>query len=105
MEKINNTYPKMNLLASELLEERRKNLNLTCTDVGEYIGISNSYYSKIEKGKSKSLKADKIFKLKEILKLNEREFKQLLLFLFSPQDERIEKIFVEVMEEIKSPKI
>lgn len=53
-----------------MLQKARFNKNLTQKELGEYIGISQSYVSKIETRKTKSLSVSKILVLSSILELD-----------------------------------
>lgn len=53
-----------------MIQKARFNKNLTQKELGEYIGISQSYMSKIENRKTKSLSVNKILSLSLILELD-----------------------------------
>lgn len=53
-----------------MIQKARFNKNLTQKKLGEYIGISQSYVSKIENRKTKSLSVNKILSLSLILDLD-----------------------------------
>ncbi len=53
-----------------MIQKARFNKNLTQKELGEYIGISQSYVSKIENRKTKSLSVNKILSLSLILELD-----------------------------------
>ena len=53
-----------------MIQKARFNKNLTQKELGEYIGISQSYVSKIETRKTKSLSVNKILALSLILELD-----------------------------------
>ena len=53
-----------------MIQKARFNKNLTQKELGEYIGISQSYVSKIENRKTKSLSGNKILSLSLILELD-----------------------------------
>lgn len=53
-----------------MIQKARFNKNLTQKELGEYIGISQSYVSKIENRKTKSLSVNKILSLSLILDLD-----------------------------------
>lgn len=53
-----------------MIQKARFNKNLTQKELGEYIGISQSYVSKIETRKTKSLSVSKILVLSSILELD-----------------------------------
>ena len=53
-----------------MIQKARFNKNLTQKELGEYIGISQSYISKIENRKTKSLSVNKILALSLILELD-----------------------------------
>ena len=50
------------------LKERRKELNLTLEDVGNYVGVGKSTVRKWENGDIANMKRDKIVSLAKILK-------------------------------------
>lgn len=53
-----------------MIQKARFNKKLTQKELGEYIGISQSYVSKIETRKTKSLSVNKILALSLILELD-----------------------------------
>lgn len=53
-----------------MIQKARFNKKLTQKELGEYIGISQSYVSKIETRKTKSLSVGKILSLSAILELD-----------------------------------
>lgn len=53
-----------------MIQKARFNKKLTQKELGEYIGISQSYVSKIETRKTKSLSVKKILALSLILELD-----------------------------------
>lgn len=53
-----------------MIQKARFNKKLTQKELGEYIGISQSYISKIENRKTKSLSVSKILDLSLILELD-----------------------------------
>lgn len=53
-----------------MIQKARFNKKLTQKELGEYIGVSQSYISKIETRKTKSLTVDKILSLSLILDLD-----------------------------------
>lgn len=53
-----------------MIQKARFNKNLTQKQLGKYIGISQSYVSKIETRKTKSLSVNKILALSLILELD-----------------------------------
>ena len=53
-----------------MIQKARFNKNLTQKELGQYIGISQSYVSKIENRKTKSLSVNKILSLSLILELD-----------------------------------
>lgn len=103
MEKEHFENKKLNFIPSEMIKNRRKALKLNCSDVGDFIGVSNTYVSKIENGVTKSLVPEKIFKLKEILQLNELEFEKLVLYFYSPNDEKLIEVFKKILKKINKP--
>lgn len=84
----------------EILKIYRTKKELTGIQVAEKIGITPTYYYKLENGIKKSLKPEKLFILKKELGISEKDFKKLVLFLNAPADERLQKIFHEIAEEI-----
>lgn len=83
-----------------ILKTYREEKGLSQKEIAEKINISDSYYSRIEKGLKQSLKPEKLFILKKELGISEKDFKKLVLFLNAPTDERLQKIFHEIAEEI-----
>ena len=56
----------------EYLKQRRKELGMSQKEVADAIGISQNYYSIIEKGeRQKDMKATTLVKLSEVLKIPE----------------------------------
>lgn len=53
-----------------MIQKARFNKKMTQKELGEYIGISQSYVSKIETRKTKSLSVNKILVLSSILELD-----------------------------------
>ena len=53
-----------------MLQKARFNKNLTQKELGSYLGISQSYVSKIENRKTKALSVSKILTLSSILELD-----------------------------------
>lgn len=53
-----------------MIQKARFNKKMTQKELGEYIGVSQSYVSKIETRKTKSLTVDKILSLSLILDLD-----------------------------------
>lgn len=53
-----------------MIQKARFNKKMTQKELGEYIGVSQSYISKIETRKTKSLTVDKILSLSLILDLD-----------------------------------
>lgn len=53
-----------------MIQKARFNKKITQKELGEYIGISQSYVSKIETRKTKSLSVSKILSLSAILELD-----------------------------------
>lgn len=53
-----------------MIQKARFNKKMTQKELGEYIGISQSYVSKIENRKTKSLSVSKILVLSSILELD-----------------------------------
>lgn len=53
-----------------MIQKARFNKKMTQKELGEYIGISQSYVSKIETRKTKSLSVSKILALSSILELD-----------------------------------
>lgn len=53
-----------------MIQKARFNKKITQKELGEYIGISQSYVSKIETRKTKSLSVNKILALSSILELD-----------------------------------
>lgn len=53
-----------------MIQKARFNKKITQKELGEYIGISQSYVSKIETRKTKSLSVGKILSLSAILELD-----------------------------------
>ena len=53
-----------------MIQKARFNKKITQKELGEYIGISQSYVSKIETRKTKSLSVKKILALSSILELD-----------------------------------
>lgn len=53
-----------------MIQKARFNKKLTQKELGEYIGISQSYVSKIEARKTKSISVNKILALSLILELD-----------------------------------
>ena len=53
-----------------MIQKARFNKKMTQKELGEYIGISQSYVSKIETRKTKSLSVNKILALSLILELD-----------------------------------
>lgn len=53
-----------------MIQKARFNKKLTQKELGEYIGISQSYVSKIETRRTKSLSVNKILALSLILELD-----------------------------------
>ncbi len=54
----------------EYLKQRRKELGMSQKEVADAIGISQNYYSIIEKGeRQKDMKATTLVKLSEVLKI------------------------------------
>ena len=83
-----------------ILKTYREEKGLSQKEIAEKINISDSYYSRLEKGLKQSLKPEKLFILKKELGISEKDFKKLVLFLNAPADERLQKIFHEIAEEI-----
>ncbi|MDD3224741.1 MAG: helix-turn-helix transcriptional regulator [Clostridium sp.] len=55
---------------NEKIKIRRKDLNLTLQEVGEYLGVSKATVQRYESGEIKNLKQQTIVKLSEILKVS-----------------------------------
>ena len=53
-----------------MIQKARFNKKMTQKELGEYIGVSQSYISKIETRKTKSLSVNKILVLSSILELD-----------------------------------
>lgn len=83
-----------------ILKMYREGKALSQKEIAQKINVSDSYYSRIEKGVKQSLKPEKLFILKKELGISDRDFKKLILFLNAPTDERLQKIFYEIAEEI-----
>ena len=57
----------------ELIYSRRKELNLTLEQVGDYVGVSKSTVKKWESGFISNMRRDKIALLAQVLKINPTE--------------------------------
>lgn len=54
----------------EKIKQRRKDLNLSLEEIANYVGVSKATVSRWETGAISNMRADKIQKLAEILKVN-----------------------------------
>ena len=54
----------------EKIKQRRKDLNLSLEEIANYVGVSKATVSRWESGAISNMRADKIQKLAEILKVN-----------------------------------
>lgn len=90
----------MNKNFNNILKTYREEKNFSQKEIAEKIGVSDSYYSRIEKGLKQSLKPEKLFLLKKELEISEKDFKKLVLYLNAPNNEELQKIFNEIAKEI-----
>lgn len=83
---------------SNLLEKYRKQVGLNKTEAAQLIGISDSYYSRLEKGTKKALTLEKFEKIRKIYKLTNEEYEELIIAKFLPEDEDIKRIISNYFE-------
>lgn len=77
---------------NRLLEKYRERAKLNKSAVANLIGISDSYYSRLEKGVKKALTIENLEKIKEIFNLTDKEYEELIVSKFLPEDEKLRKI-------------
>lgn len=77
---------------NNLLEKYRERAGLNKTTAAHMIGISDSYYSRLEKGAKKALTIENLEKIREIYKLSNEEYEELVVSKFLPEDEKLKKI-------------
>ena len=65
-----NTFQEVTILNNFNIEKRRKELNLTLEQIGNYVGVSKSTVKKWESGFIDNMKRDKIALLAEILQVS-----------------------------------
>ena len=59
---------------NELIKKRRKELNITLEEIGDYVGVSKATVQRWETGGISNMRQDRIKKLSEILKLDPTAF-------------------------------
>lgn len=72
----------------ELIKNRRKELNITLEEIGDYVGVSKTTVQRWESGNISNMRRDRIKKLSEILRLDADE----LLGIDSQQQNKYGKI-------------
>ena len=72
----------------ELIKNRRKELNITLEEIGDYVGVSKTTVQRWESGNISNMRRDRIKKLSEILQLDSDE----LLGIDSHGENRFEHI-------------
>lgn len=77
---------------NKLLEKYRERRGLNKSTAAQLIGISDSYYSRLEKGVKKSITLENLEKIKEVYKLSDEEYEELVVSKFLPCDESLKKI-------------
>ena len=77
---------------NNLLEKYRERAGLNKTTAAHMIGISDSYYSRLEKGTKRALTLENLEKIKEIYKLSDEEYEEMVVSKFLPEDEKLKKI-------------
>lgn len=77
---------------NNLLEKYRERAGLNKTTAANLIGISDSYYSRLEKGTKRALTLENLEKIKEIYKLSDEEYEEMIVSKFLPEDEKLKKI-------------
>ena len=72
----------------ELIKNRRKELNITLEEIGDYVGVSKTTVQRWESGNISNMRRDRIKKLSEILQLDTDQ----LLGIDAQQENRFEQI-------------
>ncbi|MGL5778827.1 helix-turn-helix domain-containing protein [Cetobacterium sp.] len=75
-----------------LLEKYRQRAGLSKINAANLIGISDSYYSRLEKGIKKGLTLENLEKIKEIYNLTDQEYEELVVSKFMPEDKKLKEI-------------
>lgn len=88
-----------------LLEKYRKRAGLTKITASNLIGISDSYYSRLENGTKKGLTLDNLEKIKEIYKLTDEEYQELVTYKFMPEDKNLKEIIFNYFKSINKVKV
>ncbi|MGL5901552.1 MAG: helix-turn-helix domain-containing protein, partial [Cetobacterium sp.] len=70
----------------------RERAKLNKSAVANLVGISDSYYSRLEKGVKKALTIENLEKIREIFNLTDKEYEELIVSKFLPKDEKLRKI-------------